>query len=86
MMNMLIDHMKADLRQHEDNLLRVRLLKSIETDPTKVGIYTGEEVSLLDTITNLKVYIAMLLGEINTHVINHKMEIRIGQVKETAPA
>ncbi|WP_028982869.1 hypothetical protein [Sporolactobacillus terrae] len=81
---MLIDHMKADLREQQKSLERVQLLKDIEADPTKIGIYVGQEVALMHSISNLKVYIAALPGEIAVHVSKRETDFRIGQAKETA--
>jgi hypothetical protein len=81
---MLIDFMRQDLQEQEDNLTRVQTLKAIETNPTKIGIYAGQEVALIHSISNLKVYIASLPGEIESHVSKWETDFRIANAKETA--
>jgi hypothetical protein len=81
---MLIDFMKQDLIEQENDLARVRVLQNIERDPTKIGIYAGQEISLIHSIGNLKVYIASLPGEIESHVSKWETDFRIANAKETA--
>jgi hypothetical protein len=81
---MLIDFMKRDLIEQENELSCVRVLQNIETNPTKVGIYAGQEIALIHSISNLKVYIASLPGEIESHVSKWGTDFRIANAKQTA--
>jgi hypothetical protein len=80
----LIDHMRQDLQEQEDDLARVRVLKDIETSPVKIGIYAGQEVALLHSISNLKMYIMSLPGEIESHVSKWETDFRIANANQTA--
>jgi hypothetical protein len=81
---MLVDFMKRDLHEQENELARVRILQNIEKDPTKIGIYAGKEIALIHSIGNLKVYIAALPGEIKSHVSKWETDFRIANAKQTA--